>query len=113
MPIKYLFALLLIFALSAGCNLMDRQSPPDVAETPPYLQPRSGAAQKQLAEMRTFHENESSRMSKEMNIIHNSEMKRLEAAGKELERDKRWQEDYKKTQERRAKWMNWFKKTDK
>ena len=55
-------------------------------------------------------------MSEELNVAHNREMARLNAAGKELEKDKRWQEDYERTQERRAKWYdwtNWFKKADK
>ena len=113
MPTKYLFTLLLIFAVSAGCNLLDRQGPPNVAETPPYLQPRNELAQSQLAEMRAFHEKESAQMSEGMRATHNQEMARLEAAGKELEKDKRWQEDYEKTQERREKWTTWFKKKDK
>jgi len=89
---------------------MDRQPLPDIAETPPYLQQRNEPAQNQLAEMRAFHENESARMSKEMHLVHNAEMERLGAAGKALERDYHWQEDYQKAQERRAKWTSWFKK---
>jgi len=113
---KYLFALLLVFVVSAGCTLMDKQQSPSVAETPPYLQPRSGQTQNQLAELRAFHEKDSAKISEDLRVAHNREMAKLEAAGKELEREKLWQEDYEKTQERRAKWMswtNWFKKGDK
>ena len=109
-----LFVLLLILAVSSGCHLMDRQSPPNIAETPPYLQPQRDLAQsqQQLAEMRALHEKESARMSENLNTIQNREMERLTAASKELEREKRWQDDYEKTQKRRAKWMSWFTKTD-
>ena len=113
MPIKYLFTLLLILVLSAGCNLMDRPQPPNIAETPPYWQPRSELANSQLAEMRAFHERESAKISEDMRVARNREMDRLAAAGKELERNQRWQEDYEKTQERRANWMSWFQRTNK
>jgi len=113
MPIKYLFTLLSVLALSAGCNLMDRPQPPNIAETPPYWQPRSELANSQLAEMRAFHERESAKISEDMRVARNREMDRLAAAGKELERNQRWQEDYEKTQERRANWMSWFRKTNK
>jgi len=103
---RRLFALLLILAASFGCNLADRQSPPNVAETPPYLQPQRELTQsrQQLAEMRTFHEKESARMSESINIAHNREMEQLAAAGKELEHEKK--------PEQRTKWTSWFKKTD-
>ena len=116
MSAKYFFILLSVFAVSVGCNLMDRQPSPNVAETPPYLQPRSGQAQSQLAEMRAFHEKESAKMSEDMRVARSREMERLETVGKELERDQRWQEDYERTLERREKqgnWTSWFKKTDK
>lgn len=113
MPTKHFFALLLIFAMSAGCNLMDRQTPPNVAETPPYLQPRSEQTQSQLAEMRVFHEKDFAKMSDDMHVARNREMERLGSAGKELAKDQLWQEDYEKTLERRAKWTSWFKKTGK
>jgi len=107
---KHLFVLLLIFA-AAGCNLLDRQPTPNIEMTPPYWQ-----SQRQLEELRTFHEKESAKMSKmsdEVHVVRNREMERLEAAGKELEKDKLWQEDYDKTLERRAKMSSWFKKKDK
>ena len=112
MSIKHLFTLLLVFVVSAGCNLMDRQQSPNVAETPPYLQPQSELARSQLADMRAFHEKESAKMSEDIRVARNREMERLEVAGKELERDKFWQEDYEKTQERRAKWTSWFTRTN-
>ena len=105
---KHLFILLLIFATVVGCNLLDRQPAPNIKTTPPYWQ-----SQRQLEELRTFHEKESAKMSQEMHVVRNREMERLEAAGKELEKDKLWQEDYEKTLERRAKWTGWFKKKDK
>ena len=113
MSTKHLFTLLLVFAVSAGCNLMDRQQSPNVAETPPYLQPQSELARSQLADMRAFHEKESAKMSEDIRVARNREMERLEATGKELERDKPRQEDYEKTQERRAKWTSWFTRTNK
>ena len=115
MAIKHLFALLLVLIVSVGCNLMDRQQSPNVAETPPYWQPRSELAHSQLAEMRAFHEKETAKMSRDLRAANNREMERLEEAGKALERDKRWQEDYERTLERRERWTNWtswFKNTD-
>jgi len=113
MPTKHFFILSLALAVLAGCNVLDRHSPPSIAETPPYWQPQSGQERSQLADMRAFHERETARMSEDMRIVHNRELARLEAAGKELERDKRWQEDYEKTLERRERWSGLFKKTDK
>jgi len=114
---------------------MDQQQPLNIAETPPYWQPRSELmqsqsqlgqgqlgqgqlgqnqqGQNQLAEMRARHERESAKMSEEMRVAHNREMGRLAAAGRELERNQQWQEDYEKTQERRANWMSWFQRTNK
>jgi len=114
MSIKHLFTLLLVAALSAGCNLMDGHQPPNIAETPPYWQPRSELAkgQGQLAEMRALHEKESAKISEEMRVARNREMGRLAAAGQELERNQRWQEGYEKTQERRASWTSWFRRTN-
>ena len=109
---KRLFVVLLwTFAIGAGCNLLDRQPAPNIEATPPYWQ-----SQNQLEDLRSFHEKESAKMSKmseEVHIVRNREMERLEAAGKELEKDKHWQEDYEKTLERREKWTSWFKKKDK
>jgi hypothetical protein len=115
---NYLFAPLLVLSvLTAGCNLMEQQTPPNVAETPPYLQPRSELAQSQLAEMRAFHDKESAQMTEEMRVIRNREIERLETAGKEIEQEKIWQDDYEKTleqREKRSNWIaNWFKKKDK
>ena len=110
MPMKKsLFVLLFVFA-AGGCHLLDRQPPPNIEATPPYWQPQS-----QLEGLRTFHEKESvkmQQMSNEVHIVRNREMERLEAAGKELEREKQWQYDYEKTVERREKWTGWFKKKD-
>jgi len=113
MSTKHIITLSLVLVVLAGCNLMDRQTPPNIAETPPYLQPRSELAQSQLAEMRAFHEKESAKMSEDIRVARNREMERLEAAGKELEQERLWKEDYEKTQERRSKWTSWFKKTGK
>ena len=112
MPKKYLFTLL-IFVVLAGCNLMDQQQSPNITTAPPYLQPRSERVQSQLDEMRAFHEKESAAMSEEVYVVRNREMERLKVAGKELEKDRLWEEDCKKTQERRTKWTSWFKKKDK
>ena len=116
MSAKYLFALLSVLFVLAGCNLTDRQQSPSLAQTPPYLQPQSDRTQSQLAELRAFHERESAKMSEDLRVVHNREMAQLETTGKEMQRDKPRYEDYGKTQERKATWMswtNWFKKTDK
>ena len=113
MPTKLFFTLTLMFAVATGCNLMDRQTPPNIAETPPYWQPQSEIAHQQLADMRAFHERETAKMSEDIQVARNREMERLEATGKELEKERLWQEDYEKTVERREKWSNWFKKTEK
>ena len=113
MPTKHLFTLLITIAVSAGCNLIDRQQPPNVSETPPYLLPQSEFTRSQLEDMRAFHEKESAKMSEDIRVARNREMERLAAVGKELDRDKHWQEDYEKTQERRAKWTSWFTRTNK
>lgn len=110
---KYLFFLFFFFVTTAtGCSLLDRQSPPNIETTPPYWQPQS-----QLKELRTYHDKEStkmSQMSNEIHIVRNREMERLEAAGKELEKEQQHQqEDYEKTVERREKWAGWFKKKNK
>ena len=92
---------------------MDRQQQPNVAETPPYLQPQSELAQSQLAEMRAFHEKESAKMAEDLRIIRNGEMERLAATSKELEKNQRRQEDYDRTLDRREKQTSWFKKSEK
>ena len=112
MSSRYLYILILLFAVSAGCAMLDRK-PPEVATTPPYLQSQSELAQDQLDEMRAFHDKESAKMSEEMHVFRNREIERLAETGKELERDKRWQEDYERTLQRREKWTSWFKKKNK
>ena len=55
-------------------------------------------------------------MSEDMRVSRKREMERLDAVGRELERDQLWQEDYERTLERREKrssWTSWFKKSDK
>ena len=107
---KSLFVLLFVFAVG-GCHLLDHQPSPNIETTPPYWQPQS-----QLEELRAFHDRESvkmQQMSNEVHIVRNREMERLEAAGKELEKEKEWQDDYEKTVERREKWTGWFKKKNK
>jgi hypothetical protein len=91
--------------------MFDRQPPPNIETTPPYWQ-----SQSQLEELRLFHEKETAnmaRMSEDVHVVRNREMERLEAASKELEREKLWQEDYEKTVEQRANWASWFKKKNK
>jgi hypothetical protein len=112
MSSKYLFIPCLLVIVSAGCTVLERQ-PPEVATAPPYWQSQSELAQDQLDEMRAFHDKESAKMMEEMHVFRNREMERLANAGKELERDKRWQEDYEKTLQRREKWTSWFKKKNK
>ena len=108
---KHLFILLLVLITMAGCGLLERQPAPNIETTPPYWQPQS-----QMDELRSFHESESAKMSQmsdEVHVVRNREMERLEAAGKELDKEKRWQEDYEQTVERREKWASWFKKKGK
>ena len=97
MSIKHLFFLGLVLAISAGCSVVDRQSSPGVAETPPYLQPRSELAQSQLADMRAFHEKEFAKMAEDLQTVHSREIESIGTAGKDFERDRRWQEDYERT----------------
>jgi hypothetical protein len=108
---KYLF-LSLLFVVSAGCTMLDRR-PPNLESAPPYWQPESQRVQSQLEEMRVFHDKESAKLSEDIHVFRNREMDRLASAGKEVEKDKLWQEDYKKTIERREKWTSWFKKKNK
>lgn len=108
---KNLFLLLSFVVLLAGCNLLaDRQPPPNVEKVPPYWQSKN-----ELDALRSFHDSESDRMtteSKEVHIVRNREMERLEAAGKELKEEQLWQEDYEKTIARREKWFGWFNKKE-
>ena len=109
--VKYFFVLLLVSTVSAGCNMLDRQATPNVTTPPPYWQSESERqlSESQLAEMRAFHEKESAKIADDMRVFRNHEMERLESAGKELEKDKQWQESYEKTLEQRKKWTSWFK----
>ena len=109
MPIKYLSIPLLILAVSAGCT-RDRLASMDIAETPPYWQSQSQLTQNQLEEMRTFHENESAKMSEELYVFRNGKMEHLAATGKELKNE---QENSKKPAYRNSKWTSWFKKEHK
>jgi hypothetical protein len=113
MSSKYLFTLLLMLVVPSGCNTFERRQSPNIVAPPPYLQSQNQLVRDQLAEMRAFHEKESAKISEDMHIFHNQEIERLATAGKELEKDRLWQEDYKKTVERREKWSTWFKKKDK
>jgi len=108
---KYFFFLLLMFSVSAGCTMLDRNQPPNVTTAPPYWQSESQRqlADRQLGEMRAFHEKESVKMTDDMHVFRNHEMERLESVGEELKKDKLWQEDYEKTVEKRKKWTSWFK----
>lgn len=107
MPVKHYLFVLSVFAVIAGCNLLDRQPAPNIVTVPPYLHSQS---QSELEEIRVFHDKESAKILEDIHIVRNHEIERLEAAGKEIERDKLWQEDYKKTVEQREKWTSWFKK---
>ena len=112
---NYFYALLLMSTLSAGCNMLDRQSPPNVTTAPPYWQSEGQRqlAENQLEEMRAFHKKESANIADDVYVFRNHEMARLENAGKELEKDKLWQEDYEKTLEQRKKLTSWFKSKSK
>ena len=117
MSIKCLSISLLILVMTAGCHMLDQQSPPDVRTAPPYWQSQHQLAKSQLAEMHAFHDKESAQISEDINRFHNHEIERLQAAGKELEKDKPQQKNEVKTQEpgekgQSEKW-NWFKKKNK
>jgi len=115
MSTNHLLTLLLVFAMSMGCSVMDRQPSSTVTETPPYLQPRSEQSHHQLAEMRVFHEKDTARMAEELRAAHSREMGSLVTTGKELERDQRQQDTSDRTQaqhEKRTGWTSWFKKTE-
>jgi uncharacterized protein YxeA len=111
MSSKYLF-LLLMFAVSVGCSMLVRR-PPNIEAASPYLQSQSQRTQIQLEEMRAFHDKESTKNLEDIHIFRNHEMERLANTGKELEKEKLWQDDYEKTLERREKWTSWFKKKNK
>jgi hypothetical protein len=112
MSAKYRFISLLMLVMTAGCTMLDQQSPPDVKMAPPYWQSQNRPAQSQFAEMRSFHEKESAQMSEEMHRFHNHEIERLQAAGKEWEKDKSQQQNNATTQDQKEKW-SWFKKKSK
>ena len=125
MSTNHLFTLLLILAVSVGCGTTGRQSSSNVAETPPYLQPRSEQGKNQMADMRAFHEKDTEKMSGDLRAAHSREMAQSREMGglgtnaRDLERDKRWQEDLERTQaqrqqqtsEKRTGW-SWFKKPE-
>jgi len=110
MSIKNFFALLLIFVIMPGCHFLD-QSSPHVMTVPPYWQSQHQRMQDQLTDIRAFHEKESAEISEDMYIVRNREMERLEAAGKELEKERFKQEEDKATSSRRSGWQfGWFTK---
>jgi|GEM_PF-2293955 len=84
---QHFFILPLVLAVTAGCNMLERQSAPNVTTAPPYWQSQSQQAETQLADMRAFHERESAELSDEMHVFRNREIERLAAAGKEMERE--------------------------
>lgn len=105
-----------VSAASAGCGLMTPRAAPRIEEAPPYLQTHHQTAAQphsQLSEIHAYHDKESAQMSRDVLIVRNREMEQLERAGAEIEKDQHWQEDYKKTIEKRERWTNWFKKKDK
>ena len=90
MSIKYLFVLLSAVVITAGCNTLYPQKAPNVTTPPPYWQTQDQLAhctttQRQLAEMRVFHDREIAEMTEGIHIVRNREMERLSATGKELE----------------------------
>jgi len=87
MSTKHFFVLLLVSVMTAGCNILDRPSVPNVTTPPPYRQSQSQQAQNQLADVRAFHERETAEIADEMYVFRNREMARLTAAGKELEQE--------------------------
>ena len=112
MSIKHLFILLSVVTITAGCNMMDRQSTPKVATPPPYWQSQSQLEANHLAEMRAFHERKSAEMSEGVHVFRNREMERLTAAGRDLEREREGnnhqpapsRESVAKASEQRKKW---------
>jgi hypothetical protein len=92
--------------------MVERFPSANVATTPPYWQSQNQQSQNQLAEMRAFHEQESAKMTEDMHHFRNHEVERLQAAGKELEREQVTQKASEKTPVQKEKW-SLFKKKDK
>ncbi|MDR0522686.1 MAG: hypothetical protein LBH00_12670 [Planctomycetaceae bacterium] len=111
---KYIL-ILSVPVISAGCGLIEHRAAPNIEAPPPYLQPHQSAYEPQspLSDIRAYHDKNSAQMLQEVHIVRNSEMERLETAGAELEKEQRWQDDYKKTAEKRERWTRWFKKKEK
>ena len=110
MSVKNFFALLSLFAITSGCNWLDKQPPLDVMTAPPYLQSQSQRMQEQLMEMRAFHEKESAEISEDLHIVRNREIERLGATSKELENGHPPQEENGQVFKKRGIMMTgWFK----
>ncbi|GHT21738.1 hypothetical protein FACS189419_03090 [Planctomycetales bacterium] len=97
---------ILLLVLVTGCSLLEkRERLPNLESTPPYYQKSDP-----LADAQVYHDKNVQSMAEGVHVVRNREMERLEAAGKIEKEDKEWEEDYKKTMERRAKWARFFKK---
>ncbi|MDR3181584.1 MAG: hypothetical protein LBT89_01470 [Planctomycetaceae bacterium] len=101
---KFIF-FLAVFALFAGCSLLQKEPRPNIENTPPYYQ-----NDKTLTEAQMYHNDSVKGMAEGVHIVRNREMEELEKANKLAEKDELWEQDYQKTMERRSKWSNWFKK---
>jgi len=108
---KHLYIPLLTLVLAAGCTL-DSQQRTSVTPPPPYWQSQNQQMRDQLSEMRVFHEKESEKMSDDLHVFRNYEIERLEAAGKQLQREQVAKQVPEQTPAKREKW-SWFKKKDK
>jgi hypothetical protein len=99
-------ALSLVFL--SGCGLLESRKKPHIEEVPPYYQ-HNGAS----SELRSYHDRERENMTNQVHIVRNREMERLTNSEKQEEKEQQWEEEVKATQEKRAKFWDKFKITDK
>jgi len=117
---KRVLVLLSAFVFLSGCNVLERQSSPDIMNAPPYWQSQNQLAQTQLDEMRVFHEQESSKISEDINLFRNGEVARMAATSKEINTKaaktiKQSPHGQQNTNEHRDNWawLSWLNKKDK
>ncbi|MCL2005637.1 MAG: hypothetical protein FWG73_05670 [Planctomycetaceae bacterium] len=115
MLIRHVFALLLFSLLASGCNVLDSRSSPSVMTVPPYWQSQNHTAQDQMADLRAFHEKESSNISEDLHVFRNREVERMAAESKEMKKSAPRQENQANGTESKESWawLNWFNKKNK
>jgi hypothetical protein len=96
------------FVVFSGCGLLSGHKKPRIEEVPPYYQHN-----KTSTELQSYHDQERENMATQVHIVRNREMERLINSEKKEEKEQQWQEETKTTQEKREKFWNKFKFTDK